>query len=163
MLGSSEIIQLFTGLHSDMQFRAKYNKVLSSLFSEEPFTVAFDEGVEVYTHMTVGADTDGTFLPKPIFILFIIPKCKWFSVARKHAEGMLGKLLGEAETPFEVIHGAIVCGTRITFYRYDRQKRMFAPEPQEQMPSDVNLQEEDGAVQMLKVVEEVKDMEIGLA
>ena len=120
MLDSNEITQLFTGLRSDMQFRAKYNKILSSLFLEAPFTVVFDEGAEAYTHMTVMADTDGPFPPKPVFILFIVPKRKWHSVARKDTEGMLRKLLGEAETPIKAIHGAIVCGTHITFYHYDR-------------------------------------------
>ena len=119
-----------------MQFRAKYNKMLSSLSLEEPFTVAFDEGAEAYTHMRVMANTDGTFPPKPVFMLFIVPKRKWYSVARKDTEDMLGKLLGEAETPIEAIHGAVVCGTRITFYHYNRQEGVFAPESQEQMPFD---------------------------
>ena len=118
----------------------------------------FGEGAEAYTHMTVMADTNGTFPPKPVFVLLIVPKSKWRSVARKDTEDVLGKLLGEAETPIEVIHGsAIVRGTHITFYRYDRQEGVFAPKSQEQ-PSDIDLTEKDGVAQMLKAMEEVKDI-----
>jgi hypothetical protein len=130
------------------------------MFLEEPFTIVFGEGVEGYTHMTVMADTDGTFPPKPVFILFIVPKRKWNSVARKDTEDMLEKLLGEAETPIDTIHGAIVCGAHITFYHYDRQEGVFAitKESQEQTPSDIDLTTEDGIDRMLQVVEEVKDI-----
>jgi hypothetical protein len=155
MLDSNEITQLFTC--SDMQFRAKYNKMLFSLFLEEPFTVTFGEGAEMYTHMIVMADTDGTFPPKSVFVLFIILKHKWHSVACKDTEDMLGKLR-EAETPIKAIHEAIVCGTHITFYHYNCQEGVFASKSQEQMSSDLNLTEEDGAVQMVKVVEEVKNI-----
>ena len=152
-MDSNKITRLFTGLRTDMQFRTNYNTILFDLFLEEPFTVAFDEGADAYTNFTVLANTDGSFPPKPVFILFIVPKRKWFSAARKDTEDMLRKLLGEAETPIETIHGAIVCGTRITFYHYDRQEGVFSPES-----PDVDLTKEDGAVRMLEVVGDVRDM-----
>jgi len=50
-----------------------------------------------------------------------------------------------------------VSGTRVTFYRYERDKGLFMPESG-QVHFDLDLKEENGAARVLEVAEDVKRM-----
>jgi hypothetical protein len=161
MLGSKDIIKIFTGFRGAtyLERRDAYSKLLSGLFIEYPFTVISGYSTEGLTHMTALADTDGVFPRKPVFVMFIIPITKGNDTTfRKEAEDTLKGLLKDSVAPVKVMKGACICGSRIRFYSYDRELEVFTPESQQPVCFDFDLAEQSGAVRMMEVVEEVKDV-----
>jgi hypothetical protein len=75
-----------------------------------------------------------------------------------NADSVMRKLLTDADNaPIGIIHGVCVSGTRITFYRYNREQNLISPQSNI-VHFDFDLVDDDGAACLLEVAEDIKDM-----
>jgi hypothetical protein len=139
-------------------YLGSYNKLLNALFKEDAFVVTF---LGAPNHMEVAVQNRRYPLTKGVLLLLAADEELGWDESAPVANTLKKMLMEVNPLDIPTIHGMVVSGTRVAFYRYDRQQAVVTPDS-ELIHFDFDLKNEDGVAHLLEVVEDAKRMCRGL-